>query len=90
MEKGRWRQGKGAKEFEEGCAAAEAPSMPGEAETPSAFTTVATEGAFAVGGNSDAAAEDGADIESCMLKKFAFFGRKCITAVAVSAKQRFR
>ena len=72
MGKGRWRQGKRAKEVEEGSAAVAAPSMPGEAETPSAFTAVATEGAAAVGGRSDAAAEDGADIESCMFKKVGF------------------
>ena len=40
-----------------------------ERQRQSAFTAVATEGAAAVGGKSDAAAEDGADTESCVFKK---------------------
>jgi len=69
MGKGRWRQGTGAKDVEEGSAAVAVPSMPGGSETSSASIAVAMEGAASVGGKSDAAAEDGADIESCMFKK---------------------
>ena len=64
MGKGRWRQGKHAKEVEEGSAAVAEPFRPGKKEAASAFIAVATEEAAAVGGNSDAAAEDRADIES--------------------------
>ena len=72
MGKGRWRQGTGAKDVEEGRAAVVAPSMPGESETSSASIAVAMDGAASLGGKSDAAAEDGADIESCMFMKVGF------------------
>ena len=55
--------------MEEGSAAVAEPSRPGKKEAANAFNAVATEEAAAVGGNSDAAAEDGAEIESCMFMK---------------------
>ena len=72
MGKGRWRQGNNATEVEEGSAAVGVPSMTGEPETPSAFTAVAAEGAAAVGGKSDATAEDKPYIELCVFKKVGF------------------
>jgi hypothetical protein len=57
---------KGAKEVEQGSAAVAELSRPGKKDAANAFIAVATEEAAAVGGNSDAAAEDGADIVSCM------------------------
>ena len=63
---------KGAKEVEEGSAAVAEPSRPGKKEAASALIAVATEEATAVGGNSDAAAEDKADVESCMFTQIKF------------------
>ena len=63
---------KDAKEVEEGSAAVAEPSRPGKKDAANAFIAVATEEAAAVGGKSDAAAEDGADIESCMFKQVGF------------------
>ena len=60
---------KGAKEVEQGSAAVADLSRPGKKDAASAFIAAATEEAAAVGGQSDAAAEDGADIESGMFKK---------------------
>ena len=60
---------KGAKEVEQGSAAVAELSRPGKKDAANALIAVATEEAAAVGGKSDAAAEDGADIESCMFKK---------------------
>ena len=67
----RWARGdgstviRGAKEVEEGSTAVAETSRPGKKDAANAFVAVATEEAAAVGGNSDAAAEDGADIVSC-------------------------
>ena len=72
MGKGRWIHGKGAKEVEQGSAAVAVLSRPGKKDAASAFIAVATEEAAAVGGKSDAAAEDGADIESCVFKRVGF------------------
>ena len=63
---------KGAKEVEEGGAAVADPSRPGKKDAANAFIAVATEEAAAVGGKTDATAEDGADIESLMFKKIGF------------------
>ena len=63
---------KGAKEIEEGSAAVAEPSRPGKKEAASAFLAVATEEAAVVGGKSDAAAKDGAGIESWIFKKVGF------------------
>ena len=72
---------KGAKEVEQGSAAVAVLSRPGKKDEASALIAVATEEAAAVGGKSDAAAEDGADIESCMIKKVGFLpqmqNRRC-------------
>ena len=57
---------KGATEVEQGSAAVAELSRPGKKDAANAFIAVATEEAAAVGGKSDAAAEDGADIESWM------------------------
>ena len=63
---------KGAAEVEQGSAAVAELSRPGKKDAASALITFATEEAAAVGGTSDAAAEDGADIESWMFKKVGF------------------
>ena len=63
---------KGAKEVEQGSAAVAELSRPGKKDAASAFIAVATEEAAAVGGKSDAAVEDGADIASWMFKKVGF------------------
>ena len=60
---------KGAKEVEQGSAAAAELSRPGKKDAATAFIAVATEEAAAVGGKSDATAEDGAGIESWRFKE---------------------
>ena len=62
----------GAKEVGQGSAAVAELSRPGKKDAANAFIAVATEEALAVGGKSDAAAADGADIESWMIKKVGF------------------
>ena len=57
---------------EEGSAAVGELSRPGKKDAASAFIAVATEETAAVGGKSDATAEDGAYIESWMFKKVGF------------------
>ena len=59
---------KGAKEVEQGSAAVAELSRPGKKDAASAFIAFATDEAATVGGKSDAAAEDGAYIESWMFK----------------------
>ena len=66
---------KGAKEVEQGSAAVAELSRPGKKDAANAFIAVATEEAAAVGGKTDAAAEDGADIESCMFKNVGFLAQ---------------
>ena len=59
--------------IEAGSAAVAEPTRTGKKEAASASIAVATEEVAAIGGNSDAAAEDRADIKSCMFMKIKFW-----------------